>query len=325
MTAADLNAEFNNPLNNPISLISPTTGAINFQTSVAHTNLTPTAITASSGTGGNALIATSSGASAQWGTPAAQSGSRVKNLSGTLSTQTGVFTARQYVLQTTNGLTHFVLNSTDSFTVNVGTAGPAVNGRDTAAVISSTFAHFYAITTGQGSTVAGGIASAVAPPTGPTMPTSYTAWAYLGASPYSSASTTLTLAYMQGSRTYLKGAFTDAVLLSGGTAAVATQVVVTTVIPASATHMHFITGVVQSTLAAGTVAQAFLGVDNTVASTAAMHLFSITAQVVSVDHRLIGPIATIPNIDRGLWYITATTALAAYIYAAGHTNANGDV
>lgn len=37
LTAADLNAEFNNTLNNPISLISPTTGAINFNLQ-AHTN-----------------------------------------------------------------------------------------------------------------------------------------------------------------------------------------------------------------------------------------------------------------------------------------------
>lgn len=64
LTAADLNAEFNNILNNPISLVSPTTGAINFQTSVAHTNLTPGAITASSGTAGSALIASTAASAA---------------------------------------------------------------------------------------------------------------------------------------------------------------------------------------------------------------------------------------------------------------------
>jgi len=37
LTAADLNAEFNNELNNPIALISPTTGVINFNNQ-AHTN-----------------------------------------------------------------------------------------------------------------------------------------------------------------------------------------------------------------------------------------------------------------------------------------------
>lgn len=54
LTAADLNAEFNNLLNNPISLISPTTAAINFNLS-AHTNLVPNAISATSGTAGQVL------------------------------------------------------------------------------------------------------------------------------------------------------------------------------------------------------------------------------------------------------------------------------
>ncbi len=63
LTAADLNALNTNLLNNPITLISPTTGAINFQTSVAHTNLTPSAITASSGAAGSLLIASTASAS----------------------------------------------------------------------------------------------------------------------------------------------------------------------------------------------------------------------------------------------------------------------
>jgi len=54
LTAADLNAEFNNPLNNPISLISPTTGAINFDLK-SHTNLVPSAISATSGSDSDVL------------------------------------------------------------------------------------------------------------------------------------------------------------------------------------------------------------------------------------------------------------------------------
>src|SRR3990167_115247 len=44
LTAADQNAEFNNLLNNPISLISPTTGAINFNLQ-AHTNFVAQGLT----------------------------------------------------------------------------------------------------------------------------------------------------------------------------------------------------------------------------------------------------------------------------------------
>lgn len=69
LTASDLNAEFNNLLNNPISLVSPTTGTINFNLQT-HTNLVPTAITGTSaGLAGSALVATSSApTTAQWST-----------------------------------------------------------------------------------------------------------------------------------------------------------------------------------------------------------------------------------------------------------------
>ena len=60
LTANDLNGEFNNILNNPIALISPTTGAINFNLT-AHTNLVPTAITATSGSTGNVLTVSAAG------------------------------------------------------------------------------------------------------------------------------------------------------------------------------------------------------------------------------------------------------------------------
>ena len=66
LTAADLNAEINNLLNNPISLISPTTGAINFQTSVLHTNLIPSAISGTTGAAGQPLTLTGGGVTV-WG------------------------------------------------------------------------------------------------------------------------------------------------------------------------------------------------------------------------------------------------------------------
>lgn len=65
LKSADLNGEFNNILNNPISLISPTTGAINFNLQ-AHVSLIPGAITATSATSGQALVSNGSTA-AVWG------------------------------------------------------------------------------------------------------------------------------------------------------------------------------------------------------------------------------------------------------------------
>jgi hypothetical protein len=65
LTAQDLNNEYNNILDNPISLISPTTGAIDFNLA-SHVNLTPGAITASSANTGDILTA-STGGTAIWG------------------------------------------------------------------------------------------------------------------------------------------------------------------------------------------------------------------------------------------------------------------
>lgn len=59
LTAADLNGEFNNFINNPISLFSPTTGTINFAL-LAHTNLLPSVLTGTSGSSGEILTLSTS-------------------------------------------------------------------------------------------------------------------------------------------------------------------------------------------------------------------------------------------------------------------------
>jgi hypothetical protein len=80
LTAADLNGEFNNIINNPITLISPSTGAINFNLQ-AHTNLLPSVITATGGSAGQALISTG-GTTVSFGTPSVGSASLTGFTSG---------------------------------------------------------------------------------------------------------------------------------------------------------------------------------------------------------------------------------------------------
>ena len=202
LTAAALNNEFNNILANPITLISPTTGNINMASNQI-TNLVLEKLGAdpSAGTTGRIFYNTASGqvkyddgsnivSIAQIGGTStvvgSASGSYVRGLSGSLSTNLGVFSANQYLLQTTNATAAFLLQSTDAFTVNTRTVGPAANGRDQVAAFASTDVHWYAISTGSQSTAIAGLVSSNPPSAGPTnLPTSYVAWSYLGASKYS--------------------------------------------------------------------------------------------------------------------------------------------
>ena len=86
------------------------------------------------------------------------------------------------VLYNTSNGTVVVRTATGVITNNILTAGPAANGRDQVGAFSaSTWIHIYFIWNG---TTLATLSSAVAPPTGPTLPTGYTHWAYCGAVRY---------------------------------------------------------------------------------------------------------------------------------------------
>jgi hypothetical protein len=107
------------------------------------------------------------------------------------SSKTATFNALQYILQTTTASQSFLLASTASFSVAVTTSAntaPGAGTRDTAGAFASTSEiHWYMITTGATSTTPAGIVSTSPPPTGPTLPSSYAAWTYLGSNLMSSA------------------------------------------------------------------------------------------------------------------------------------------
>jgi hypothetical protein len=80
------------------------------------------------------------------------------------------------VLADSNGYTHAIYDPGAAITNNISTAGPIANGRDQAGAFSnSSWVHFYWIWNG---TTLATISSATAPPTGPTLPSGYTHWAY---------------------------------------------------------------------------------------------------------------------------------------------------
>ena len=282
LTAADLNAEFNNLLNNPISLISPTTGVITFTTAQTFpANQVSGSLTAA--------------------------GSWVSGLNGALSSQSGTFTANQYLLQSTNGTQSFVLNSTASFAVSVGTAGPAAGGRDVAAVFASTYVHWYAISTGSGSTALAGIVSSQAPPTGPVMPANYSAWAYLGASPYSSASTTVTSTHQfRGNSAFFLRPRDNALLSAGAVQSSLATVSVTSAVPTNASKM--ILQIIVGAAVAGTIS---------VDTVSTFHATSALAGSIGT--------AIVPFTSNGLTYQMAGGGGSLNLDLMGYVMPNGDV
>lgn len=113
-------------------------------------------------------------------------------------------------------------------TADLLVAGPAVNGRDQAAVFSANSdVHLYYVT--DGTTL--GTTWSIAPPTiGPALPGGYTAWGYFGVYRLN-ASTQLIPTRTMGSWVYPMAGQN---VLTSGPATVATAVSVATVVPASA-------------------------------------------------------------------------------------------
>ena len=211
LTAADLNAEFNNILNNALNLISPLTGNLNFNNNQA-TNLrleNATGVSASTQLGrvwydtalGQIITpSTLSGVSAGLIVGPNTGIGRVQGLTGSIVSNIGSFAAASYQMYNPTFKFTVGVTATSSFSINTQTAGPIVGGRDQAAAFSSTDVHFYAITTGVGSTSIAGVCSSNPPPTGPAA--FQDAWVYLCSAKYSTGSSgvTMTSYLVQGSK-----------------------------------------------------------------------------------------------------------------------------
>jgi hypothetical protein len=99
-----------------------------------------------------------------------------KNNSSTPNTQFDLDADYITLRNPTTGHCFTIANPGAAITNNISTAGPAANGRDQAGAFSnSSWVHFYWIWNG---TTLASLSSATAPPTGPTLPSGYTHWAY---------------------------------------------------------------------------------------------------------------------------------------------------
>jgi hypothetical protein len=121
-----------------------------------------------------------------------------------------------------------------TLTNDISTAGPAANGRDQSGAFSnSSWVHFYWIWNG---TTLATLSSATAPPTGPTLPSGYTHWAYAGAD-YLGSGGALRRVYIKGST--VSYAASVQVLNTTAQAASPTAINLGAVVPPNAGNVDF--------------------------------------------------------------------------------------
>lgn len=222
-------------------------------------------------------------------------GLRGVNNSGTPNTQYDVVADEVVLITPSTGIPVRKTN-TGTKTNNVSTAGPAAGGRDQAgAFSSSSWIHFYWIWDG---TTLSTVSSATAPPTGPTLPSGYTHWAYIGAV-YFDGSSHLTATYIRGSKVFYKAVQSA---LSGGTSTSYASVSLTSLVPSNALTFD-LAGVVSGTFANNDWASISLTVS--VDGTNNLGASSITAENVNSTQTLkvSGSLGELPNVSQTVYYI----------------------
>lgn len=203
-----------------------------------------------------------------------------------------------------------VASASFSGTCNLLTAGPAANGRDQAGAFSaSSWVHFYVIWNGSGGPAIATLASATAPPTGPTLPNGYAYWAYVGAVRFDSGSALLRTT-MRGQRAYYAG---QQVVLSNGHTTTETAVSVAALVPPNAGSW---------------MAEARLHTHNAGDSIALRYLsgFDFYTDIPFSSAFLGDDFSWIefPNVSQQFYYLTSGGAtVAVSLWVQGYTMANG--
>jgi hypothetical protein len=129
-----------------------------------------------------------------------------------------------------------VATNTGTITNNVALAGPAANGRDQAGTFAaSQWIHFYFIWNPTTSTLAT-ISSLAAPTVGPTLPSGFTAWAYISAVYYGSSSA-LAVVRMKGSWCMYQ---TPQISIAAGGATTPAPTSIATMIPPNALEFEIV-------------------------------------------------------------------------------------
>jgi len=195
---------------------------------------------------------------------------------------------------------------------NILTAGPAANGRDQAgAFLASSWVHFYWVWDG---TTLATVSSTVAPPTGPTLPTGYTHWAYAGAVRLDGASAMIKVR-IKGSKVHYEAA---QVAVANGVATVETTVSLSALIPPNALTilLRGDTAVVAGSDAGDVVKIRYItGADYMV--------LGIPSNIVNANNTLM---LELPNVSQQVFYlwVIVDTASNFDLDVLGYTIPNGE-
>jgi len=206
------------------------------------------------------------------------------------------------VVQLRNASNNIVVRyNPGTITCDVGVAGPAANGRDQAGAFgASSWIHFYWIWNG---TTLASVASAIAPTTGPTLPSGYTHWCYAVAVRFN-ASSQLLKTRIKGAKAFYEAAQN---VLTAGAATVETAVTISAQVPPNALEFDLLIYQLSRT---GTTIRYISGVDYKRPST--------TTNVGDSDMAL-----TVPNVSQQLFYIGAAGTNTTDIDVIGYTLPNG--
>jgi len=246
------------------------------------------------------------------------SGLRGQNNTGTPDTQ---FDMSADLVQLWNPSNHAITirTATGTLTNNISTAGPAANGRDQAGAFSAeSWLHVYFIWNG---TTLATISSTTAPPTGPTLPTGYTHWAYAGAVRYNATPLLVATAW-RGSTAFYAAPRSQGVL-SDGDATTATEVVLAAYMPPNALTARWSMACYLDALATGVY---YCSIGLTSGVTGGGNAWVALEMASQIDEAaLFSRFAEAPVIGQSVWYLNSASGMSSYIYVEGFTMPNGDV
>jgi hypothetical protein len=148
------------------------------------------------------------------------------------------------------------------------------------------------------------------------MPTSYSAWTYLGGSLYSSSSTTVSSPHVQrGAKSFYN---TPVTALSAGTALSTTSVTLTGLIPSNALSEDVYFTLLSTDTAVNNTASIYV---SSSAQFANLPVSAITGGIVGSNSIPL----TMPNVGQNIFYSVTTTNANLTATLLAWTNPNGDV